>query len=248
MFTEDAEDRAKALVLKMEVDHHRREAESLSEINAALQEANARLEALATTDPLTHLPNHRALAAALDTQIARARRECLSYALLFLDIDHFKSINDTYGHPVGDSVLREFAAIAHACLREEDTLGRWGGEEFLVAAARHRPGRRFAGRGAHSRRCRRASAGRGREASHHLLTRRVGLSSAGSRRGCPREVGGPGVLRGQAAGTQSGPGHKRSRNPGHGRAARGQVEPRPQQCGEPLPPALRRFTRLTELV
>ena len=132
VFTEDADDRAKALVIKMEVEHHRREAESLAEINLALQAANSRLEALATTDPLTGLPNHRALVAALDAQITRDRRGGAPSALLFLDIDHFKSFNDTYGHPVGDAVLAEFAACVRACLREEDLLGRWGGEEFLV--------------------------------------------------------------------------------------------------------------------
>lgn len=132
VFTEDAADRAKALVVQMEVAHHRREAETLSEINAALQAANARLEALAVTDPLTNLPNHRALVAALDAAAAHARRTEEPCALLFLDIDHFKSVNDTYGHPVGDAVLREFAACARASLREEDTLGRWGGEEFLA--------------------------------------------------------------------------------------------------------------------
>ena len=132
VFTEESADRAKALVIKMEVEHHRREAETLSEINAALQAANARLEALAVTDPLTRLPNHRALVAALDAAVARARRSGEPCALLFLDIDHFKSVNDTYGHPVGDAVLREFAACVRAALREEDTLGRWGGEEFLA--------------------------------------------------------------------------------------------------------------------
>ena len=116
----------------MEVEHHRREAEALAEINTALQAANARLEALATTDPLTSLPNHRALVAALDTEIARARREGEPFALLFLDIDHFKSVNDTYGHSVGDAVLAEFAACVRVCLREDDILGRWGGEEFLA--------------------------------------------------------------------------------------------------------------------
>ena len=132
VFTEEAEERAKSLVIQMEVEHHRREVETMAEINAALQEANARLEALSTTDPLTGLPNHRALAAALDAQIARAHREEKPCALLFVDIDHFKRINDTYGHPAGDTVLREFAACVRPCLREEDVLGRWGGEEFLI--------------------------------------------------------------------------------------------------------------------
>ncbi len=132
VFTEEAADRAKALVVQMDVEHHRREAETLSEINAALQVANARLEALAVTDPLTELPNHRALVAALDSAAAHAHKTRQSCALLFLDIDHFKTVNDTYGHPVGDAVLREFAACVRASLREEDTLGRWGGEEFLA--------------------------------------------------------------------------------------------------------------------
>ena len=132
VFTEEAADRAKSLVIQMEVEHHRREAETLSEINTALQVANARLEALAVTDPLTDLPNHRALIAALDAATARTRRDGEPCALLFLDIDHFKSVNDTYGHPVGDAVLREFADCTRASLREEDTLGRWGGEEFLA--------------------------------------------------------------------------------------------------------------------
>ncbi len=132
VFTQESADRAKALVIRMDVEHHKREAETLSEINAALQAANARLEALAVTDPLTEMPNHRALVAALDTAAARSRRTGEPCALLFLDIDHFKHFNDTYGHPVGDSVLREFSCCVRAALREEDTLGRWGGEEFLA--------------------------------------------------------------------------------------------------------------------
>jgi len=132
VFTEEADDRAKSLVIKLEVEHHRREAEVLAEINTALQKANTRLETLATTDHLTGLPNHRTLVAALDAETARARCEGGPCALLFLDIDHFKSVNDTHGHSVGDAVLAEFAACVRACLREDDILGRWGGEEFLV--------------------------------------------------------------------------------------------------------------------
>lgn len=132
VFTEESADRAKALIVKMEVEHHKREAETLTEINAALQAANARLESLSITDPLTALPNHRALVAVLDAAAAHARRSGEPCALLFLDIDHFKRINDTYGHPIGDAVLCEFSACVRASLREEDTLGRWGGEEFLA--------------------------------------------------------------------------------------------------------------------
>lgn len=139
IFTEQSDKRAQAVAIGMEVAHHRREAEALAEANAALQEsntqleeANARLQSLATTDPLTGLLNHRALVAALDAVTDRARRDGQRCALLFLDIDHFKRVNDTWGHPTGDAVLREFALRVRACLGGEDTLGRWGGEEFLV--------------------------------------------------------------------------------------------------------------------
>ena len=136
---EKGDRRGGILVIQMQVDHHRREAAALAEANAALRyandalaEANARLESLATTDPLTGLPNHRALIAALDAETARCRREGGPCALLFLDIDFFKSVNDAHGHPAGDAVLCEFAETVRACLREVDTLGRWGGEEFLA--------------------------------------------------------------------------------------------------------------------
>ncbi len=100
--------------------------------NAALAEANARLEALATTDPLTDLLNHRALVSALDQEFERALRYGRSCAVLFLDVDHFKALNDGCGHAAGDLALREFGTVARAALRGADILGRWGGEEFLA--------------------------------------------------------------------------------------------------------------------
>ncbi len=99
---------------------------------AALQEANARLEALATTDPLTGLQNPRAIVAALDQELERSQRYGRSCALLFLDIDHFKALNDGFGHAAGDSALHEFGNVTRQCLRGIDTLGRWGGEEFVA--------------------------------------------------------------------------------------------------------------------
>lgn len=104
----------------------------LQEQNSALNRANTRLESLATTDPLTGLPNHRAFVAAIDQELKRSQRYARPCALLFLDLDHFKAINDGYGHPVGDAVLCEFADTAQSLLRDMDTLGRWGGEEFMV--------------------------------------------------------------------------------------------------------------------
>ena len=100
--------------------------------NRTLNETNMRLRALATTDPLTGLANHRALIAALEHELARAYRYRHECSLLFLDIDHFKALNDSYGHAVGDSVLRDFASLLQQQIRETDVPGRWGGEEFLV--------------------------------------------------------------------------------------------------------------------
>ncbi len=101
-------------------------------LNGSLQKANAQLEALATTDPLTGLPNHRALVGICDQELERTRRYARSCSLLFLDIDHFKALNDGYGHGAGDTVLYEFAHLVQRTLRGMDTVGRWGGEEFVA--------------------------------------------------------------------------------------------------------------------
>jgi diguanylate cyclase (GGDEF)-like protein len=97
-----------------------------------LRKAHARLESLATTDSLTQIANHRAMIDAIDTELARARRFTKTCSLLFLDIDHFKTLNDRHGHPAGDLVLQSFAQIVQPCLRSLDIFGRWGGEEFVV--------------------------------------------------------------------------------------------------------------------
>jgi diguanylate cyclase (GGDEF)-like protein len=98
----------------------------------ALQAARDRLADLANQDTLTALPNRRAVETTLGEEIERAHRYEHRFSVLFLDIDHFKAINDALGHAVGDQVLSEFAAIVKVCLRPIDTLGRWGGEEFLA--------------------------------------------------------------------------------------------------------------------
>ncbi len=100
--------------------------------NDELATANAQLEALATTDALTGLPNQRATAAAIDAALTLARERARPSTLLFFDIDHFKAINDVHGHAAGDTVLRELAGVARAALREGDYVGRWGGEEFVA--------------------------------------------------------------------------------------------------------------------
>ncbi len=90
----------------------------------ALNEANARLAALATTDPLTGLPNHRSLMNRVEEELSRAQRTGERCALLFIDIDHFKRINDTWGHRAGDGVLCEVGRRLASLLRVEDFAGQ----------------------------------------------------------------------------------------------------------------------------
>jgi diguanylate cyclase (GGDEF)-like protein len=98
----------------------------------ALEAALERIRQLATRDELTDLPNRRH-AHELFMQLARqAERNGAPLTLCLLDLDHFKQINDNFGHGAGDEVLKRFSAIAGSALRESDVLARWGGEEFLV--------------------------------------------------------------------------------------------------------------------
>lgn len=91
-----------------------------------------RLEILARTDPLTHTNNRRALMERLTSEMERARRYALSLGLLMVDLDHFKLVNDTYGHPIGDEVLRNTARVLQREARTVDVVARFGGEEFVV--------------------------------------------------------------------------------------------------------------------
>jgi two-component system, cell cycle response regulator len=93
---------------------------------------NVRLAALAQTDPLTQLLNRRALTERLISELDRARRYGHSVAVLMLDLDHFKQVNDTHGHMVGDGVLKDTAEILRAAIRSADFVARYGGEEFVV--------------------------------------------------------------------------------------------------------------------
>jgi two-component system cell cycle response regulator len=93
---------------------------------------NARLEQLAQTDPLTQLLNRRALTERITAEMERALRYDSTMALLMIDLDHFKRVNDTYGHLVGDDVLRDVAQLLSDTIRSADIVARYGGEEFLV--------------------------------------------------------------------------------------------------------------------
>ncbi len=97
----------------------------LRDLNTALKEAS-------TKDALTGIGNRRMTMDSLQAETARAERLHRPLTLALADIDHFKSINDTYGHDAGDKVLIEIAHVIAAHIRDYDVCGRWGGEEFLI--------------------------------------------------------------------------------------------------------------------
>lgn len=97
----------------------------LNETNKALQQAS-------THDQLTGLPNRRLMADCCSREDQRSEREGSTYSLLAIDVDHFKRINDTYGHDLGDQVLKALAETFLKGLRAYDTCARWGGEEFMA--------------------------------------------------------------------------------------------------------------------
>lgn len=100
--------------------------------NRQLVESRALWERLAVTDTMTEIANHRAFQERLREEIARAQRYNYPFILLMLDVDDFKPYNDTFGHPAGDQVLREIAAVMRETVREGDLVARYGGEEFAA--------------------------------------------------------------------------------------------------------------------
>jgi len=116
-------------------DDHMRLLETVTRLAAdalgnAMQHAEAESNAL--TDPLTGLPNGRYLSLRFDEEAARARRTDRAFQVMMLDLDEFKSVNDTFGHKAGDKMLREVAHIIEGQLREYDFLARYGGDEFVA--------------------------------------------------------------------------------------------------------------------
>ena len=120
-----------------------RQNDALKKMNAELEdlvaartqelvEKNRLLEVLSVTDKLTGLYNRRKLDELLDEELIRARRYKVDVSIIMLDIDHFKRVNDTYGHGVGDEVLVGMAQLLRQYTRDADALGRLGGEEFVV--------------------------------------------------------------------------------------------------------------------
>ncbi len=97
-----------------------------------LQEANARLERLAVTDGLTGVFNHRRFQETMQAELVRAERHRRPVSVLMVDVDFFKKVNDTLGHPAGDDLLRRLAQVLGQDLRQTDLIARYGGEEFAV--------------------------------------------------------------------------------------------------------------------
>ena len=125
---------------RVELERNQREIEranrELTSANEELHRNNEVLEQLSFTDGLTRLHNHRYFQDRLRLEAKRADRTGESLALLLLDIDDFKALNDRYGHAVGDEVLRRVGAVIDAAVREVDLPARYGGEEFAVLAPR----------------------------------------------------------------------------------------------------------------
>ncbi len=115
--------------LQEEVD---RDKERIRRCIGALGVANRRLEHAALTDELTDLPNRRYALDRLDQECSAAMRNGRSLACMIVDIDHFKDVNDTFGHHTGDQVLKETAAVLKSTMRRNDVVCRFGGEEFVV--------------------------------------------------------------------------------------------------------------------
>lgn len=108
--------------------------ERMLELQAGLSAARDALEHQAMHDALTGIFNRRAILDRLAKELSRAKREIRTLSIGMCDIDHFKIVNDTHGHQVGDEVLIAFTQCIQAGLREYDCLGRYGGEEFLIIA------------------------------------------------------------------------------------------------------------------
>ena len=106
--------------------------ERILKLEEELTQAHRQMEILAMQDGLTGISNRRAIEEHARAELDHARRKECPLSVILLDIDHFKAINDQYGHLVGDHILRHLAEILTRNLRQYDRIGRWGGEEFIV--------------------------------------------------------------------------------------------------------------------
>ena len=109
--------------------------QNMSELLGEVEQKNALLKRLSITDKLTGLNNRIKIDEVLSSNLHMFERYDNVFSVILIDIDHFKKVNDTYGHPVGDEILKEFAKILKKHARITDVVGRWGGEEFMIIAS-----------------------------------------------------------------------------------------------------------------
>jgi diguanylate cyclase (GGDEF)-like protein len=126
---------SRLLQLKTEVHQRRRREKELLELNKLLNDRGEALEEKSKTDSLTGAFNREGIKDALKAGLAARRQTQSPMSLLIIDIDHFKSINDTHGHLAGDKILAQLSALVKANVRTGDSFARWGGEEFIVACS-----------------------------------------------------------------------------------------------------------------
>jgi diguanylate cyclase len=131
--TAQALDRADKLNIELQ-EYGRTLEQKVDERTRHLNQALTKVEELANTDVLTGLYNRRKFNELLTAALTRSRRYGRPLSVIIFDIDHFKRINDTYGHQIGDTVLQELAKTVAANIRSSDALARWGGEEFVIVA------------------------------------------------------------------------------------------------------------------
>lgn len=110
-------------------------ADRTARLAESLRTANAQLRTIALFDSLTGLPNRMLLGDRVEQALGWARRHRNLFALMFVDLDRFKPVNDTYGHTIGDELLKAVATRLVSCVRKEDTVARTGGDEFVVVLA-----------------------------------------------------------------------------------------------------------------
>jgi len=121
------------VAIRLDVSELMQRDQELSVLNDRLENLNQELSVLSRTDALTGLANRRAFDQRLAEEVSRAERHQVPLALLVIDVDHFKSYNDLYGHPAGDACLREVASVLRECAaRPIDLAARLGGEEFAL--------------------------------------------------------------------------------------------------------------------
>jgi two-component system cell cycle response regulator len=121
-----------AISANIDISEQRKAHKMVEEQKKALEEVNEKLAKLAVTDGLTGLWNHRRFREEIEVMFATHKRKQNPMSLIFLDVDHFKSYNDTYGHPAGDEVLKKVALILRENARFGEAVARYGGEEFAV--------------------------------------------------------------------------------------------------------------------